>query len=154
MKRKILVMAFAALFSGAAFAAGNTGGNAGGTQGERVMPSVGGEAPVAKHQGRDTQEIKRKFDQLDKNHDNKLSYDEAQADPSLAKYWKAQGMSQQRQMSESDFAQFESREATGTNIYESGKGLPATPHQKKATGQGTTEGPGASKSGQGAGGNQ
>ncbi len=66
-------------------------------------------------------------------------------------------MSQQGQMSESEFARFESQEATGTNIYESGRqGLSATQRQKKATGQGMLEGPGASKSdqGQGAGGNK
>lgn len=157
MKRKILVAALATLFSGAALAAGNTGTTTdqGSSQGaaqpqtgqEKVMPSVGGAAPVSKHQGRETAEIKRRFDVLDKDHDGKLSAIEAQADPALAKYWQKQGMGRQSQMSESEFARFESVEATGTNIYDSGRqGLPATQHQKKATGQGTVEVPGTSKS--------
>lgn len=158
MKRQILVAALATLFFGAALAAGNTGATTdqssqGAAQSqtgkERVMPSVGGEAPVSKHQGRETAEIKRRFDVLDKNHDGKLSAIEAQADPVLAKYWQEQKMGRQSQMTEAEFAQFESQRETGTNIYAPDKqGLPATPHQKKATGQGTVEGPALPKSNQ------
>lgn len=146
MKHKLIVAALAALFSGAAFAAGEiersgdqggyesqtgaggqmdegTGaaaqdqGRAGG-EGETV-PSVGGEAPVTEHQAEGTKEVTTRFEKLDKDGDDKISREEAQSMPELADYWDKQGFGEGDTMDQADFAQFESRMETGIDIYDS-----------------------------------
>ncbi len=171
MKRKIIVAALAALFSGLAFAAGDTessdqqsgyqaqtgadqqikdegGGDQEGRSGE-TMPSVGGAAPVTEHQAAVTQEVTRRFEQLDTDRDGKISYEEAQAMPELQSYWEQHGKDKDAQMDQSEFAQFESQLQTGTDVYKSQhggpEGLPATEHQKEAIEKGKS--PGAPDSG-------
>ncbi len=62
------------------------------------------------------------FSQLDKNGDGSISYDEAQTDPTLAKYWQDHNLGQQHKMDQSEFSQFE----TSAGAPPSGQPAPGT----------------------------
>ncbi len=177
MKRTILVAAIAALFSGVAFAAGDvsgtdagsryqsqTGGMAGQSTDEQMRgggaatdqkaaPSAETAQSTGKYRGEDVSVLKQRFDQLDKNHDGTISYDEARADPEFARYWNEQHLGKDQKVDMAEFARFESEMQTGVNTFQMGEqGLPATKHQEEVTGQGKQGAPGASRSDQERGG--
>lgn len=172
MRRKVIVAAIAALFSGLAFAAGDTGstdqqsGYQSQTGTDQQVRDEGGAAardqggteglPATEHQreavgeeGAMTQEVTQRFEQLDADRDGKISYDEAQAMPALKDYWDQQGKDKSAQMDQSEFAQFESQLQTGTDRGGGPEGLPATEHQKEAVEGGKS--PAAPDSGAGGG---
>lgn len=176
MKHKALFAALAALLCGPAFAAGGmdkadehsqAGAAAGAeqpmdretagaeSQGETI-PSVGGPAPATEHQAEGLAEYQQRFQELDKNKDELISYDEAQAMPELQAYWKQQGYGEDDTLDQADFAQFESRMQTGVDMYESeraGPGdMPSTPHQRGVTGEDGQVSPDAPSPGESEGG--
>lgn len=160
MKRTILFAAVAALFSGAAFAAGEASGT--GAESEYQSQTRGGtagqgteeqtrrdDAAASEYQGVDISELKQRFTELDKDNDGRISYQEAQEDPQFVKYWDERNLSKDQQIDIAEFARFESEMETGANTFQSGEqGLPATKHQEEVTGQDRQDAPGASKSDQ------
>lgn len=171
MKRKVIVAAIAALFSGLAFAAGDTGssdqqsGYQSQTGADQQIKDEGGTAardqggteglPATEHQreavgvekGQETREVTQRFEQLDQNRDDKISYEEAQTMPELKDYWEQQGKDKNAEMDQSEFAQFESQLQTGTDQGGGPEGLPATEHQREAVGDEKGKSPDSGTSG-------
>jgi hypothetical protein len=147
MKDKWVLAAALAMAMGTAFAAGEAdqgagssgaGTGAAGAQGEpgaaspgtEATPSVGGAVPKSEHQSEALRDVDSRFTQLDSDRDGKISRDEAQQDPALAKHWE-DAQKGDATMDQAEFAQFESMRETGTNIYESQGTLPSTKHQSE-----------------------
>lgn len=143
MKRAILFTAVAALVSGMAFAAGETAGQGAEEQMRRD------DAATGEHQGMDVSVLKQRFNELDKNNDGHITYQEAQADPEFARYWNEHNLSKDQQIDMAEFARFEAEIETGVSTFQSGEqGLPATQHQEEVTGQDKQGASGASESDQ------
>jgi len=57
----------------------------------------------------------REFEKLDTNHDGKISQEEAQADPELAKKFASLDKNNNGELDQAEFAQFEARPESGQN---------------------------------------
>lgn len=97
MKAKLTLIAAAMAISGLAFAqdSGITDPGATGTDTTQGAADGGMTSGVPS------------FSQLDANSDGQIDYNEAQSDPSLAKYWQDNNLSQDHTMDQSEFSQFE-----------------------------------------------
>lgn len=129
MKRTILFAAVAVLFSGTAFAAGETSGTGaesgyqsqsrGGTAGQGTEEQMRrDEAATSEYRGMDVKELQQRFSQLDKDHDGQISYQEAQADPQFVKYWDEQNLSKDMKIDMAEFARFEFEIETGQTTFQ------------------------------------